>query len=62
MKGFFKIKLPYILMGYETEAEKYRTKSPKLANIQSHQTYLEMELVIQPNIPKLVPNMVCRLM
>lgn len=46
-------------MGYETEAEKYRTKSPKVGNAQSQQTYIEMELALEPNIPRLFPNMVC---
>lgn len=58
IKGFFKLKIPHILIGYETEAEKLRNKSPKIGNVQSHQTYLEMKLLVQPNIPKLFPNMV----
>lgn len=60
MRGFIKINLPHVLLGYETEAEKYRTKSPKISNVQSHQTYLEMEISLQPNVPKLFPNMVQR--
>lgn len=60
MKGTFKINLPHVLIGYETEAEKSRKKSPKFSHIQSHQTHLEMEFFIQPSLPRLCPNMVCK--
>ncbi|KAJ8935130.1 hypothetical protein NQ318_015785 [Aromia moschata] len=56
MEGSFKIKLPEILLGYETEVDKQKTKSPKHHSYPLH-TFLQMELKIEPNIPKLTPNM-----
>ncbi|KAG5899846.1 hypothetical protein JTB14_012317 [Gonioctena quinquepunctata] len=58
MNGYFRVKLPHILVGYETEEEKQKTKSPKVNSLQScHHTYLQMEISVQPQIPKLNPNM-----
>nr|CAI5845471.1 unnamed protein product [Callosobruchus analis] len=57
LEGLFKVRLPYILLGYKTEEEKFKTKSPKTTNIQSHQAYLQLEISISPDIPKLSPNM-----
>ncbi|VEN53011.1 unnamed protein product [Callosobruchus maculatus] len=57
MQGLFKVRLPHILLGYKTEEEKFKTKSPKTTNIQSHQAYLQLEISISPDIPKLSPNM-----
>lgn len=61
MSGLFKVKLAELLLGYETETEKQVSKSPKINNLQSYcqHTYIQMELSIVPNVPKLTTNMVC---
>ncbi|CAH1965561.1 unnamed protein product [Acanthoscelides obtectus] len=57
MQGLFKVRLPHILLGYQTEEEKFKTKSPKTSNTQSHQAYLQLDISISPAVPKLSPNM-----
>ncbi|XP_023311108.1 coiled-coil and C2 domain-containing protein 2A [Anoplophora glabripennis] len=59
MSGLFKVKLAQLLLGYETEAEKHISKSPKINNLHSHyhHTYIQMELSTTPNVPKLIINM-----
>ncbi|CAG9860595.1 unnamed protein product [Phyllotreta striolata] len=53
MSGLFQIKVPYLLTDYETLIEKH--KSPNTP--QSVYTYLEMEIFVEPSVPKLSPNM-----
>uniref|UniRef100_A0A6P7GYL8 Coiled-coil and C2 domain-containing protein 2A-like n=1 Tax=Diabrotica virgifera virgifera TaxID=50390 RepID=A0A6P7GYL8_DIAVI len=58
MSGYFQIKVPYLLLDYEDEAETTsQNKSPKLISSSSNRSYLYLEVFLEPNIPKLAPNM-----
>ncbi|CAG9813725.1 unnamed protein product, partial [Phaedon cochleariae] len=58
MNGFFQIKLPHILLGYKMEGDKQKSNTAqKMSNGPSYHSYLEMEIYVEPKVPKLSPNM-----
>ncbi|CAH0545749.1 unnamed protein product [Brassicogethes aeneus] len=50
--GNFKVKVPYFLQNLDEELDKNKIKSPRV------NSYLNMSVSIEPNIPKLTPSMV----
>ncbi|XP_072382948.1 coiled-coil and C2 domain-containing protein 2A isoform X1 [Diabrotica undecimpunctata] len=58
MSGYFQIKVPYLLFDYEDEAETTsQNKSPKLIGSSINRSYLYLDIFLEPNVPKLAPNM-----
>ncbi|CAH1125789.1 unnamed protein product [Ceutorhynchus assimilis] len=60
LSGWFLIKKPPMLFGYQTFEEKQisSTKSPKQHKTSSDETYIHMDLCVSPSMPTLEPNMI----
>ena len=59
LQGMFKVKTPYLLFGYggKTQAQ---NKSSRNNTQPTQQTYLNLHISIEPNVPKLNPAVVSR--